>query len=430
MIKTLKCASNKIHDLNQEDAFLVMDLQVVQHQLDRWRVQLPRVDPWFAVKCCPDPGVMRTLALGGCGFDVASKSEMEAALSMPRTAGLTTDRIIYANPCKQPSHIRAAAEYGIQLTTFDNVDELRKIHRLNPSAKLVVRILGDDSSSVCRFNVKFGIAVEELEPLLCEAARLGADVCGVSFHVGSGCRSADAFVNAIENARIAFDLFPQCGLQAPKFLDLGGGWPGDLEGQAEPKAVTFEEIAEKLRPALDRLFPANIKVIAEPGRYFVHAAATLFVNVTAKRKVREQVPDLNSADSSGADTSDSSGDETDCEHELKRARSAEGFEAGFRYYVNDGCYGSFNCIMYDHREGLFPNFLLDNEGNVMDTSDLPLYECSVFGNTCDGIDRISASCFLPDVPLGTWFAYTNMGAYTAAAASSFNGFAVTKTTYI
>lgn len=423
----MKCASNKIRDLNQEDAFLVMDLDVVQHQLDRWRAQLPRADPWFAVKCCPDPGVMRTLALGGCGFDVASKSELEAALSMP---GLVPERLIYANPCKQPSHIRAAKERGVRLTTFDNVEELRKIHKLNPEARLVVRILGDDSSSVCRFNVKFGIAVEELEPLLREAARIGADVVGVSFHVGSGCRSADAFVNAVENARMAFDMFTKCGLQEPKLLDLGGGWPGDLEGQGDPKAVTFEQITAKLRPALDRLFPSDVQIIAEPGRYFVHSAATLFVNVTAKRRVLNPVtPGLTTTYSSGADSSGAeSSDETDTEQDIKRTRSTA--PEGFRYYVNDGCYGSFNCIMYDHREGLVPDIVMNENGEQIDTRDMPMYDCSVFGNTCDGIDRISASCMLPDVPIGTWFGYTNMGAYTSAAASSFNGFSVTKTSYV
>jgi len=366
---------------------------------------------------------MRTLALGGCGFDVASKAELEAALSMP---GLVPERLIYANPCKQPSHIRAAKERGVHMTTFDNVEELRKIHQINPEARLVVRILGDDSSSVCRFNVKFGIAVEELEPLLKEAARIGAHVVGVSFHVGSGCRSADAFVNAVENARMAFDLFPKCGLPEPKLLDLGGGWPGDLENQASPKAITFEQIAAKLRPALDRLFPEDVQIIAEPGRYFVHAAATLFVNVTAKRLVKHDLtPGLTTTYSSGAD---SSGEETDSEHDIKRARST--MPEGYRYYVNDGCYGSFNCIMYDHREGLVPDIVMDQAGTIIDTSDMPMYDCSVFGNTCDGIDRISASCPLPDIPIGTWLGYTNMGAYTSAAASSFNGFSVTRTTYV
>jgi len=354
---------------------------------------------------------MRTLALGGCGFDVASRAEIDMALSMP---GANPERIIYANPCKQPSHIRAAVTQNVKLTTFDNVDEMQKIHKIHPEARLVVRILGDDSSSVCRFNVKFGIAVEDLQPLLMEAKRIGANVVGVSFHVGSGCRSADAFVNAVENARMAFDLFSLCGLPEPKFLDLGGGWPGDLVGEAEPKSITFEEISKKLGPALDRLFPSDVKIIAEPGRYFVHAAGTLFVNVSAKRKVGTSA--LCVADSSG---NDSSGEEDNGT-----------LEQGFRYYVNDGCYGSFNCIIFDHREGLVPFCLLDENGDKMDLAGAKMYDCSVFGNTCDGIDRISASCPLPDIPLGTWFVYGNMGAYTTAAASNFNGFEIPNTFYV
>lgn len=407
-----------------------MNLEVVRGQLARWRHELPRVDPWFAVKCCPDKGVMRTLALGGCGFDVASQWEMEQALSMPNAS---PDRLIYANPCKQPSHIRASYKYGVNVMTLDNVEELRKIIAINPNARLVVRILGDDSSSVCRFNVKFGIAVEELAPLLREASKMNANVVGVSFHVGSGCRSADAFVSAVENARAAFDMFPACGLPEPKFLDLGGGWPGDLVGCNGKDTIAFEDITSKLRPALDRLFPQDVQIIAEPGRYFVHAAATLFVNVTSKRRVQPEGEAGELVDVSGDSSGDSSGEEEDASHSrTKRSRmnTPGPMASGFRYYVNDGVYGSFNCMMYDHRDNLNPTWLLNDKGDEMDKTELTMLDCSVFGNTCDGIDRISASCALPDIPIGTWFVYDNMGAYTIAASSNFNGFPLPKTLYV
>jgi len=45
-------------------------------------------------KCNPDEGIMRELALAGCGFDVASSAEMDKALAL----GVSSDRIIYANP--------------------------------------------------------------------------------------------------------------------------------------------------------------------------------------------------------------------------------------------------------------------------------------------------------------------------------------------
>jgi len=179
--------------------------------------------------------------------------------------------------------------------------------------------------------------------------------------------------------------------------------------------VSFEQIATKLGPALDRLFSADVKIIAEPGRYFVHAAGTLFTCVSAKRKVvTTDVPAMEVVSSDDSD-----------EDMEKRAR----MEPGFRYYVNDGCYGSFNCIMFDHRENLVPDLLLDSGGKALTISSR-LFDCSVFGATCDGIDRISASCALPDVPIGTWFVYTNMGAYTTAAASKFNGFDLPSTFYV
>lgn len=456
-----------------------MDLGVVRAQLQRWRKELPRVSPWYAVKCNPDINVLRELAAHGCGFDIASQAELKAVLSLE----VPSEKIIYANPCKQVSHIVAASDSGVKLTTFDNVDEMHKIQKNMPGAKLVVRILGDDSSSVCRFNAKFGVAVEELAPILSEAKRIGAQIVGVSFHVGSGCRSADAFVNAVENARAAFDLFSQFGLPEPKFLDLGGGWPGALLGQEEKGEIAFEEIAAKLRPALERLFPADVKVIAEPGRYFVHSAATLSCCLTSRRAVFNTAASVAASGmvavpapplESSASSADSSGSSGESEHEdaddedegdlvvdrrrtrrvqrsrdAKRARrAAAGDESlaashdaassslllpappGYRYYINDGCYASFNCIMYDHRVGVEPRVILDGATGTPLAGLGPLLDCSIWGSTCDGIDCISKSVPMPEVPLQSWFVFPNMGAYTSAACSTFNGFPVAQSIYL
>jgi ornithine decarboxylase len=88
--------------------------------------------------------VLRTLNALGTGFDCASKGEMQAVLEM----GVDPSRIIYANPCKQVSHLRYAAAKNIRMMTFDNADELRKVKLHHPNAQLVLRILTDDSKSV------------------------------------------------------------------------------------------------------------------------------------------------------------------------------------------------------------------------------------------------------------------------------------------
>lgn len=227
-----------------------------------------------AVKCNPDPYVLRLLAGLGTGFDCASNNEIKQVLDV----GVSPDRIIFANPCKAASFIRSSARAGVDVMTFDNTDELHKVARVHPGAKLVVRILTDDSKSLCRLGLKFGAPLVTVPALLAKARELGLDVVGVSFHVGSGCYDSNAFADAVARARAAFDMGREAGY-AFTLLDVGGGF----------EDATFEATAEVLRDALERHFPARdrardgVRLIAEPGRYFVSKAFSLAANVIARR---------------------------------------------------------------------------------------------------------------------------------------------------
>jgi ornithine decarboxylase len=118
--------------LDEDDAFLLMDLGVVLQRYEEWTTTLPRVEPFFAVKCNSDPVLMRVLADCGAGFDCASKKEIDLVLDN----GLTTaDKIIYANPCKTRNFIKHAYARGVDMMTFDNEEELVKIRGLHPNAK-------------------------------------------------------------------------------------------------------------------------------------------------------------------------------------------------------------------------------------------------------------------------------------------------------
>jgi ornithine decarboxylase len=50
------------------------------------------------------------------------------------------------------------------------------------------------------------------------------------------------------------------------------------------------------------------------------------------------------------------------------------------------------------------------------------YNCSIWGPTCDSIDCLSKQSSLPEMDVGDWMYWENMGAYTVCAASQFNGF--------
>jgi diaminopimelate decarboxylase len=62
----------------------------------------------------------------------------------------------------QPTHIAYAKSKGVTRMTFDNADELRKIAASYPGAEAVLRILTDDSASVCRLGLKFGAPLAEV----------------------------------------------------------------------------------------------------------------------------------------------------------------------------------------------------------------------------------------------------------------------------
>lgn len=119
--------------------------------------------------------------------------------------GVPAEKIIFANPCKQASHIRFAAENGVRMMTFDNAEELHKIKSLHPQAQLVLRIITDDSNSVCKFSAKFGANLQTAGQLLRLAQELALEIIGVSFHVGSGCCNPKSFEDAVLNARRVFD---------------------------------------------------------------------------------------------------------------------------------------------------------------------------------------------------------------------------------
>ncbi|KAI1824720.1 ornithine decarboxylase [Xylaria intraflava] len=368
-------------DPGDEDTFFVGDLGEVYRQHMRWKRNLPRVKPFYAIKCNPDPKVLQLLAGLGTGFDCASKGEIEQVLAL----GVDPSRIIYAQPCKTNSYVRFVASQGVKQMTFDNADELRKIAKFFPDAELFLRILTDDSSSLCRLSLKFGASLDATDDLLRLAKELGLNVVGISFHVGSGASDPRAFVKAVQDADAVFKQAHAHGFNL-KTLDVGGGFTGD----------SFETMALVLRKVLDDYFPPHINIIAEPGRYYVSTAFTLACNIIARRTIENP---------------------------------ATG-EASYMVYVNDGLYGNFSGIMFDHqqpaakvlRTGLrtyYDNILADAVPEGVGAS----VEYSIWGPTCDGIDRIAESVrFTHELDVGDWLYFEEMGAYTKCATTKFNGF--------
>jgi len=369
-----------------EDAFYIADLGSIVKQHQKWQNQLPNFTPFYAVKCNNDINVLRTLVSLGTNFDCASMEEIKTMIGL----GVAGNRIIYANPCKQPNHIKFAYENGIERMTFDNEEELLKIKENHHNAKLVMRVHVDDSKSICQLGIKFGVRLGNTKALLEVAKNLDLNVVGVSFHVGSGCTDANAYNDAIKRAKDVFIEAEEVGFNLT-LLDIGGGFPG-FSGIQNGIEIEFEEITKVINTAIDTYFPtSNIEMIAEPGRFYVASAFLLATNITSRRTILDE----------------------------KQNKS-------FMYYVNDGVYGSFNCLIFDHSILPQPEFMVKSQKtgkmiHLKDESVTAQYDCSIWGPTCDSMDCLTKSMKIPELSVGDWLIFGNMGAYTLVAASKFNG---------
>lgn len=269
--------------------------------------------------------------------------------------------------------------------TFDNADELYKIKELFPDAELFLRILTDDSASLCRLSLKFGAALDTTGDLLALARSLDLNVTGVAFHVGSGASDPEAFRQAVRDARYVFDQAAALGYDL-KTLDVGGGFVPE----------TFDDMAAVLSDALDEHFPPSVRIIGEPGRYYVSKAFTIACNVIARRTVEDKELGNNS----------------------------------YMLYMNDGVYGNFSSIMFDHQHPI-PRVLKSGSSVQYFTNDVksandharPAVQYSIWGPTCDGIDCIAAEwACAQTLNVGDWLYFEEMGAYTKCSATKFNGF--------
>lgn len=368
-----------LEENQSERAFYIIDLGELTNSFSNWMRCLPDVHPYYAIKCNPNPVILEALAALGANFDCASENEIKTIIEITKDP----TRIVFANPCKMSSQIRYARANDVDMMTFDCEEELYKIKLYHPYAKLILRLAVDDSNSICKFNKKFGCKLEQVEELLTIAKTLKLAVVGFSFHVGSGCKSVNNFYDAISDCRKAADVAKKLGISV-EIIDIGGGFPGT------DRVIKFEDIAKRVNDGIQEFFADDlsenkIRFIAEPGRYFAEATHTLVLNVIGKKKMVDEKGEI------------------------------------IVYYLNDGIYGSFGCIYFDHNN---PTILPFNE------RDGKLNRSRLFGPTCDSIDLIADEIMLPELAIGEWCYVENFGSYTIASSSNFNGFKTSIFKYI
>src|SRR5258706_11818287 len=242
--------------------FLIVDAAIVRGKAGRFRAAMPRVRPHYAVKANPDRRVLKVLAQEGCGFEIASIAELDLLLSL----GVPAAEIFFSNPVKSRDGIAYAAAKGVEWFVVDSQDEVRKVFEAKPDARQYLRIAAPNIGSDWPLSGKFGAGPGEAREIVALAAKLGADLAGVTFHVGSQCRNPENWRVAREKPGSLFEQMTKAGLK-PRLLNIGGGYP---VRHVKP-IPSVEVIGQVVNEAL-KAFPEDVQVIAEPGRYLVSDA--------------------------------------------------------------------------------------------------------------------------------------------------------------
>jgi ornithine decarboxylase len=372
----------RLRKLAQEHGtpLFVIDHDELRKNYRQFRRYLPRVQVYYAVKANPDPAIVRTLYREGASFDVASMPEFmivhENIEHMPpkERQDWIWDKIIYANPTKPTATLEQLNQYK-PLVTFDNLEEIRKISKHAPNAGLALRLKVPNTGAMVELSSKFGASPGEAVDLILAADKAGLVVEGISFHVGSQTTNFENYVQALNLTASVFQEARDRGYTKMNLIDIGGGFPAPYDSSVKP----FRELAKVINTEIERLFPRDIQILAEPGRFLV-ASAGYAVSQVIGKAVR---------------------DGKTC------------------YYINDGVYHTYSGVIFDHCKYPIQAF---KRG--------PTQICSVFGPTCDALDVVSMAENLPDLERDDFVYSVNIGAYSHASATYFNGFPPAKVVHV
>ncbi len=342
---------------------LLIDCDSIRRQYHALKNALPNVTLHFALKPLPHPAVVDTLLAEGASFDLATSGEVD----LVNSRGVPAERTIHTHPIKRDADIRDALAYGCTVFVVDNINELEKFIAYKDQVELLVRLSFRNSESFADLSKKFGCSAQTALQLIERARDLGIRIKGLSFHVGSQTTNPQKYVDAINACRQLMENVIAADLPALSTLDIGGGFPVTYNQYVMP----IDEFCQPINQALAML-PETVQILAEPGRFIVAPAATSVASVMGQAE-----------------------------------RDGETW-----YYLDDGIYGTFSGIIFDH--GDYPIFALKESAET--------FPSVLAGPTCDSIDVIAEQIMLPKLENGDLIIGQMMGAYASATATDFNFF--------
>ncbi len=341
---------------------LLLDTEGIKSRYVQIKYQMQEVEVYYAVKANDHPKVIESLAEVGSGFEVASTEELRKVLG----AGVAPEKIISSNPVKPLDFIDFAYSCGVKRFALDSFEEVEKIRKVAPRARIYVRITVPNEGSDWPLSRKFGTDLDEALELLEYSQRRGLVPIGITFHVGSQCNNLRNWFIAIKRAATLWNRAKEKGIKLLT-LNMGGGIPVRYAYEA----IKVEDIAYYVRGLLRKYFPSPPHELQiEPGRGIVGDQGLMITRVIGKAR-----------------------------------RGGENW-----LYIDSGVFNG----LAEALGGIRYAFYLRAEGE--------LKEWVIGGVSCDSMDVVAKSVYLPEPRVGDFLFIPSAGAYTTVYASNFNGF--------
>ena len=250
---------------------MVLDVDRVEANFRALRDALPLARIYYAVKANPAAQVLERLVGLSSHFDAASIEEVNACLQ----SGAKPEAISFGNTIKKVSAIRRAHEAGVTMFAFDSREELEKLAKHAPGARVYCRILVENEGADWPLSRKFGTTVESARELMLKAGDLGLDPYGLSFHVGSQQTTTRAYEVAIGKVAMLFTDLTEAGVNL-RMLNLGGGFPTRYRDDVPE----IDQFGNAIMTAMVEHFGNNLPdMVIEPGRFVVGDAGVVQAEV-------------------------------------------------------------------------------------------------------------------------------------------------------
>lgn len=350
--------------------YVLFDKNIIKQNVNLFEKGLPGVNIRYAMKSNPYKGLCQEVADNGAGFEIASVGELEIL----KEIGVQADKIIFSAPVKIESHIKEVFDYGVREYIVDCLEEVEKLAENAPNSKVMVRVEVDEDGSIFSLKDKFGAYDEQVIPIFKRITELGLEPHGIAFHVGSQALNPEAWAKGIHSVKEHLDALGSLGIKLSA-LDIGGGFPFNYDAGE----LQLNEIFESINRALDKLGLTDMQIIVEPGRAMCANSMNLITSVVQRTKRHNEWLYLDAGT-------------------YNWVFEAMDFQGGLKFAISQ----------IDPRTDALVRF-------------------TVGGPTCDSIDTISKASDLPeDVKVGDRVLIENVGGYSYAFASKFNGFEVPK----